>query len=109
MVTPDTALHMIAPHLHPETLALADGMPARHRLRCALFIAGAAVMVLQIVGTRIIGPHFGAGLSVWTALITVTLVALAWRSTRPAEWNASLRNSRSRPLPSGSTANLVYI
>jgi spermidine synthase len=47
------------------------------RLRAALFVAGAAVMVLQIVGTRIIGPHFGAGLSVWTALITVTLVALA--------------------------------
>ncbi|MFM9058666.1 MAG: fused MFS/spermidine synthase [Planctomycetaceae bacterium] len=47
------------------------------RLRAALLVAGAAVMVLQIVGTRIIGPHFGAGLSVWTALITVTLVALA--------------------------------
>lgn len=47
------------------------------RLRAALFVAGAAVMILQIVGTRIIGPHFGAGLSVWTALITVTLVALA--------------------------------
>jgi spermidine synthase len=34
-------------------------------------------MVLQILGTRIIGPHFGVGLYVWTALITVTLVALA--------------------------------
>jgi spermidine synthase len=53
------------------------GLASRCRLRSALFIAGAAVMILQIVGTRIIGPHFGAGLSVWTALITVTLVALA--------------------------------
>lgn len=34
-------------------------------------------MILQILGTRIIGPHFGVGLDVWTALITVTLVALA--------------------------------
>lgn len=50
---------------------------ARIRLRLAIFIAGAAVMVLQIVGTRIIGPQFGAGMTVWTVLITITLVALA--------------------------------
>jgi len=35
------------------------GLASRCRLRSALFIAGAAVMILQIVGTRIIGPHFG--------------------------------------------------
>ena len=34
-------------------------------------------MVIEILGTRIIGPHFGVGLFVWTALITVTLLALA--------------------------------
>jgi spermidine synthase len=70
---------MTALSLHPDAAIApwADGPLDRLRLRCALFIAGAAVMVLQIVGTRIIGPHFGAGLSVWTALITVTLVALA--------------------------------
>jgi len=34
-------------------------------------------MVLEILGSRLIGPHFGASLFVWTALITVTLVALA--------------------------------
>ena len=51
---------------------------ARLRLRAALFLAGAAVMVLEILGTRIIGPHFGVGLYVWTSLITVTLVALAF-------------------------------
>lgn len=70
---------MTAAPLHPDAAIApwADGPLDRLRLRCALFIAGAAVMILQIVGTRIIGPHFGAGLSVWTALITVTLVALA--------------------------------
>lgn len=47
------------------------------RLRLALFLSGAAVMVLQILGTRLIAPQFGSGLNVWTALITVTLVALA--------------------------------
>ena len=61
----------------PAALSVVESVVAQWRLRIALFTAGAAVMILQIVGTRIIGPHFGAGLSVWTALITVTLVALA--------------------------------
>ena len=34
----------------------------RLRLRAALFLAGAVVMALGILGARIIGPHFGAGL-----------------------------------------------
>lgn len=40
-------------------------------------ICGATVMVVEVLGSRIIGPFFGAGLYVWTSLITVTLVALA--------------------------------
>lgn len=40
-------------------------------------VAGAIVMVLEILGTRIIGPVFGVGLYVWTALLTVTLAMLA--------------------------------
>jgi hypothetical protein len=61
---------MSAIPLYPETAAVPwAGHPvARLRLRAALFVAGAAVMVLQIVGTRSIGPHFGAGLSLWTVM-----------------------------------------
>ena len=40
-------------------------------------ICGALVMVIEILGSRVIGPFFGASLFVWTSLITVTLVALA--------------------------------
>jgi spermidine synthase len=40
-------------------------------------ICGALVMVLEILGSRVIGPFFGVSLFVWTSLITVTLVALA--------------------------------
>lgn len=40
-------------------------------------ITGAAVMMIEILGTRIISPYFGASLYVWTSLITVTLIALA--------------------------------
>jgi hypothetical protein len=34
-------------------------------------------MVVEILGTRIIGPVFGVSLFVWTALLTVTLASLA--------------------------------
>ena len=42
-----------------------------------VFVTGAAVMTIEIVGTRIIGPVFGVGLFVWSALLAVTLAALA--------------------------------
>jgi spermidine synthase len=35
------------------------------------------VMVIEVLGSRVIGPFFGVSLFVWTSLITVTLVALA--------------------------------
>lgn len=40
-------------------------------------VCGAMVMVIEVLGSRVIGPFFGASLFVWTSLITVTLVALA--------------------------------
>jgi len=42
-----------------------------------LLVNGAAIMVLEILGTRIIAPYFGTTLYVWTALIVITLLALA--------------------------------
>ncbi len=40
-------------------------------------ICGALIMVLEVLGSRVIGPFFGVSLFVWTSLITVTLIALA--------------------------------
>lgn len=40
-------------------------------------VCGALVMAVEVLGSRIIGPFFGASLFVWTSLITVTLVGLA--------------------------------
>ena len=54
------------------------GNSSKLALRTALFLSGASVMVIEILGARIIGPHFGAGLYVWTSLITVALIALAF-------------------------------
>lgn len=42
-----------------------------------VFIAGGAVLALEILGTRILGPFYGVSLFLWSALITVTLVALS--------------------------------
>lgn len=40
-------------------------------------ITGAAVMILELLGTRIIAPFYGVSLYVWSSLIAVTLIALA--------------------------------
>jgi spermidine synthase len=41
------------------------------------FATGAAVLLIEILGTRIIGPVFGVSLFVWSALLAVTLGSLA--------------------------------
>ncbi len=39
--------------------------------------SGAMVMVIEVLGSRVVGPFFGVSLFVWTSLISVTLIALA--------------------------------
>lgn len=40
-------------------------------------ITGAAVMMIELLGTRIIGPFYGVSLIVWSSLISVALIALS--------------------------------
>lgn len=40
-------------------------------------LTGAAIMIIELLGTRIIGPFYGVSLYVWSSLISVTLIALA--------------------------------
>ncbi len=54
-------------------------------------VCGATVMVVEVLGSRVIGPFFGASLYVWTSLITVTLVALA-----AGYWGGGVLSDRSR-------------
>ncbi len=49
----------------------------RHYTQLAVLVGGAAVLTLEILGTRLLGPAFGVGLYLWSALIGVTLAALA--------------------------------
>ena len=43
----------------------------------ATVLSGAAVMAVEILGTRVVAPVFGVDLFVWSALLSVTLLALA--------------------------------
>jgi spermidine synthase len=62
----------------PVTPALAEQASGlRWYLILTAALCGALVMVIEVLGSRVIGPFFGVSLFVWTSLITVTLVALA--------------------------------
>jgi len=49
----------------------------RVELLATVFVTGAAVLLIEVVGTRIVGPVFGVSLFVWSALLVVTLGSLA--------------------------------
>jgi spermidine synthase len=70
-------------HKKNQTTALAAPEGAgRDRLRRALliaiaFVSGAAIMVLELAGNRVLAPWFGNSLYTWTGLIGVVLVSLS--------------------------------
>jgi spermidine synthase len=49
----------------------------RAALYLTVFLTGAAVMVIELLGTRLIAPFYGTSLYVWSSLIAVTMIALA--------------------------------
>jgi len=56
-------------------------------------LCGTLIMVLEVLGSRVIGPFFGVSLFVWTSIITVAMIALA------AGYAFGGRLSDSRPHP----------
>jgi len=40
-------------------------------------VCGALVMVIEVMGSRVVGPFYGVSLFVWTSLISVTLISLS--------------------------------
>ncbi|HZL84614.1 MAG TPA: fused MFS/spermidine synthase [Candidatus Krumholzibacteria bacterium] len=50
---------------------------AHFALYTVVSISGASVLAIEILGTRVLGPFYGVSLFLWSALITVTLAALA--------------------------------
>ena len=55
-------------------------------LYIVVFNGGAAVLALEILGTRILGPFYGVSLFLWSALISVTLIALSVGYTVGGRW-----------------------
>lgn len=56
----------------PKHTRLPDWM-----LLVTVFITGACVLIIELMGTRILAPYFGSGIYTWSALIAITLAALA--------------------------------
>ncbi len=60
-----------------EPTAAADGLTRRLFLLVAAFCAGAAVMIIELAGNRILAPWFGNSLYTWTGLIGVILISIS--------------------------------
>ena len=63
-------------------------------LELIVFLCGAAVMVLEMVGARVLAPYLGTSIVVWTSLIGVILASLSlgyWWGGRLADKNPSRR------------------
>jgi len=61
---------------------------ARWPVLATVFTTGAAVLVVEIAGARVVSPLYGSGLYSWSALISVTLAALSlgyWVGGRAAD------------------------
>src|SRR5687768_17573005 len=52
-------------------------LPTTRALALIAFVEGAAGLVLEIAGARVLAPYFGTTHVVWTAQITATLAFLA--------------------------------
>lgn len=50
---------------------------ARFLLNVIVFVSGAVLMGLEIVGSRVLAPYFGNSIFVWGSLISVVLAALS--------------------------------
>lgn len=49
----------------------------RYRLELIVFVSGAAVMILELLGSRILAPYLGTSTFVWTSLIGIVLGSLS--------------------------------
>jgi spermidine synthase len=63
-------------------------------LELTAFVAGASIMAIEIVASRILAPYLGNSIVVWSSLIGVILASLSWgyvRGGRAADRNPDAR------------------
>ena len=66
----------------------------KYILEIIVFLAGAVTMIFEIVGSRVLGPYFGASVFVWTSLIGIIMGSLSlgyWLGGRFSEKHSSFR------------------
>ncbi len=66
----------------------------KYLLELTVFISGAVVMILELVGSRVIAPYLGTSIMTWTSLIGVILASLSvgyWFGGRLADRNPNLK------------------
>jgi len=52
-------------------------LPFTWGVRAVVLISGASVMAIEVLGARVLAPHFGTSHFVWIAQLSVTLIALS--------------------------------
>lgn len=65
---------------------------SKYKLEFIVFISGAVVMIFELVGSRVLGPHLGNSIFIWTSIIGVILGSLSlgyWLGGRWADRGAS--------------------
>ncbi|MCK4553742.1 fused MFS/spermidine synthase [Candidatus Parcubacteria bacterium] len=66
----------------------------KYTLEIIVFICGAAIMILELVGSRIMAPYLGTSIVVWTSLIGIILGFLSlgyWYGGKAADQNPSYK------------------
>ncbi len=62
---------------HPDRPKHRPAAPYPWLLYAVVFVCGAVLMALEIVGSRMLAPYFGNSIFVWGSLISVVLAALS--------------------------------
>jgi len=66
----------------------------KYILEIIILLAGAITMIFEIVGSRVLGPYFGASIFVWTSLIGIIMGSLSlgyWLGGKFSEKQSSFR------------------
>jgi len=79
-------------------------------LELVVFVCGAVVMILELVGSRILAPYLGTSLVVWTGLIGIVLASLSlgyWWGGRIADRSPSRKTLSVIALVAGMSIALT--
>jgi len=60
-----------------------------------IFISGGAILALELLASRIMTPYFGVSLYIWTGILSITLISLAFGYW----WGGRLAGGAKAPTP----------